>query len=135
MGPVVSTRSLRTESLGRREKEGRYLLPVVVVGRVVGIVVVVIVDYGVLLHAGLAETRKPRDVEAVVGAQALQLQAVLGQVVRDGVIVDIARPAKLQDGSADRRAVLGDVLGVKLKVGLDGGEEDGREESGRMHYV
>lgn len=92
---------------------------------------------GVLVDAARAQRRGPPDVEARVGAYALQLHEVFCffvVVVEVGVYV--ADAAELCDGAAGWDAGGWDVGVVELEAGLDcEWERDYGEKSDEVHYV
>lgn len=71
-----------------------------VISSVVGAVIIVVVWSWVLCHAALAETCDVVNIEAVVGAEALQRQEVLSAIV-ERIAIDITSAAQLEDGSTD----------------------------------
>lgn len=72
-----------------------------VISSVVGAVIIVVVVWSwVLRHAALAETCDVVNIEAVVGAEALQRQEVLSAIV-ERIAIDITSAAQLEDGSTD----------------------------------
>lgn len=84
-----------------------------------------------LIDTALAQPRHPGDVEAVVGAHAVPLEAVLVAVAAHAVVVDVALPDELANGPADFSAGAGHVLMAEVIGRRErGGEEEGGERDG-----
>lgn len=95
---------------------------------------VLVVEYGVRRHAGLALCRDGADVEAGVETVTLQREVVFGGLAPHCVAIDIANLAELADRATDGLAGGRDVAVVKLEICSHGpgGEsgEGGEDESG-----
>lgn len=98
--------------------------PVIVIIIFIVIIIVVILirpivsRSDILLYAAGTESGDAANVEAVVSAEALQLEIVLCRVRNSVVVdVDVACPAELPNGTADGGAGGRNVICVELEVG------------------